>query len=59
VKVGIGIRWQIVIDGQVDTLNINTTTKNISRNANTFVELFEFLVTLDTFCTSVLSLRVR
>lgn len=48
VKIGVGIGRQIIVDGQVDTLNINTTTEDISGNANTLVELLELLVTLDT-----------
>jgi hypothetical protein len=55
-EVGIGIAWKIVVDGQVDTLNINTTTENVSGNANTLAKLLELLITLDTrrelVCTS-------
>jgi hypothetical protein len=47
-EVRVRITWKIVVDGQVDTLNIDTTTEDISGNADTLIELLEFLVTLDT-----------
>ena len=47
-EVGIGVIWEIIVDSQVDTFNINTTPKNISGNTDTLVELLEFLVALDT-----------
>ncbi len=46
-KVGIGIRGKVVVDGQVDTLNINTTSENIGGNADTLLEVLEGLVALD------------
>lgn len=48
VEVGIGISRQVVVDGQVDTLDIDTTAEDISGNANTLVEFLEFLVAFDT-----------
>lgn len=48
VKVGVSLSGQIVVDGQVDTLDIDTTTEDISSNANTLVELLKLLVALDT-----------
>lgn len=48
VQVGVGIGGQIVVDSQVDTLDIDTTTEDVSGNTDTLVELLEFLVTLDT-----------
>lgn len=47
-QVGIGVSWEIVVDGQVNTLNVNTTTKDVGGNANTLVEFFELLVAFNT-----------
>lgn len=47
VEIAIGIIGQIVVDGKIDALDIDPTTKNVCRNANTLIELFEFFVTLD------------
>lgn len=44
VKVGAGIAGQIIVDSQVDSLNINTTTEDVSGNADSFLELLELLV---------------
>jgi hypothetical protein len=38
----------IVVDGDVDSLDINTTTKDIGGDADTGLELLELLVALDT-----------
>lgn len=43
-EVGIGIRRQIVVDGQVDTLNVNAAAENVGSNADSLVKLLEFLV---------------
>jgi hypothetical protein len=48
VQVGVGIGGKVVVDGQVDTLDIDTTTEDVSGNANALVELLELLVALDT-----------
>lgn len=48
VQVRIGISRHVVVDGQVDTLNIDTTTEDVSGNADTLVELLELLVPTDT-----------
>jgi hypothetical protein len=48
VKVGIGLVGHVVVDGDVDTLDIDTTTKDVSRNTDTGLELLELLVALDT-----------
>lgn len=48
VQVGVGIGGEIVVDGQVDTLDIDTTTEDVSGDTDTLVELLELLVTLDT-----------
>jgi hypothetical protein len=47
VQIGVGVLGQIVVDSQVDLLDINTTSKNISGDANALVELLELLVALD------------
>jgi hypothetical protein len=48
VQIRIGISRQVVVDSQVDTLNINTTTENIGGNTDTLVELLKLLVAFDT-----------
>jgi len=47
-QVGIGIGSQIVVDGQVDLLNVDTAAKDIRGDADALVEFLEFLVSLDT-----------
>ena len=48
VKVRIGLVGHVVVDGDVDTLNINTTTKNVSGHTDTSLEVLELLVAFDT-----------
>lgn len=48
VKVRVGITRKIVVDGKVDTLDIDTTTKDVGSDTDTLVELLEFLVAFDT-----------
>ena len=48
VQVGVGIGGQIVVDGQVDTLNIDTTAEDVGGDTDTLVEFLELLVTFDT-----------
>jgi hypothetical protein len=48
VEVAVGIGGQVVVDGQVDTLNVNTTTKDVGGDTDTLLELLELLVALDT-----------
>jgi ligand-binding sensor protein len=48
VQVGVCIRGQIVVDGKVDTLNIDTTSENISSDTDTLVEFLELFVAFDT-----------
>lgn len=47
-QVAVCISRQVVVDGQIDTLNIDATTKDVSSNANTLVEFLELFVTFDT-----------
>jgi hypothetical protein len=48
VEVAVGIGGQVVVDGQVDTLDIDTTTEDVGGDANTLLEILELLVALDT-----------
>ena len=47
-QVAVGIAGQVVVDGKVDALDIDTTPEDVSCNTDTLVEVFELLVTLDT-----------
>lgn len=47
-EVGISVAREIIVDSQVDTLDVDATTKNVSGNADTLVELLELLIALDT-----------
>jgi hypothetical protein len=48
VKVRISLVGHVVVDGDVDALNINATTKDVSRHTDTGLEVFELFVALDT-----------
>lgn len=48
VQVRIGVRGHVVVDGKVDALDINTTTKDVSSNTDTLLEVLELLVTANT-----------
>ena len=47
-QIRISIVGQVVVDRKVDALDVDTATKDISGDADTLVELFEFLVAFDT-----------
>lgn len=47
-EVGVGVTGEIVVDGKVDTLDINTTSENVGSDTDTLVELLELSVALDT-----------
>lgn len=47
-QVRVSVGGEIVVDGEVDALDINTTAEDISGNTDTLVELLELLVALDT-----------
>jgi hypothetical protein len=47
-KVGVSIAWKIIVDSQVDTLDIDTTTKDVSGYADALIEFLELLVPLDS-----------
>lgn len=46
-EIRIWVRRKIVVDSEIDTLNIDTTTKDIRGNANPLIELLELLVSCD------------
>lgn len=48
VEVGAGIVGQIVVDGQVDSLNVDTTSEDISGDTDALLEFLELLVAADT-----------
>lgn len=48
VQVRVGLAWHVVVDGQVDALNVNTTAEDVSGNTDALVELLEFLVAANT-----------
>ena len=47
-QIAVSIRRTIVVDNDIDTLYINTTTEDIGRNQYTLFELFKCSVTFDT-----------
>lgn len=47
-QVRIGVLWKIVVDSQIDLLDIDTTSKDVSSDTYTLVEVLELLVSLDT-----------
>jgi len=48
VKVRVSLVRHVVVDGDVDALNINTTTEDVSGHTDTGLEVLELLVALDT-----------
>jgi hypothetical protein len=51
-EVRIGIPWEIVVDGEINTFNINTSTENIGGNTDSLLEILEGLISLDTILLS-------
>jgi len=49
VKVRISLVGHVVVDGDVDALNINSATKDVSRDTDASLEVLELLVAFDTF----------
>jgi hypothetical protein len=47
-QVRICLLGHVIVDGDVDTLDINTTTEDVGGHADAGLELLEFLVSLDT-----------
>lgn len=54
-QVRVGVTGQIVVDSQIDTLNIDTTTKDISCNTDALLEVLESLVTTNASQSLVMS----
>ena len=50
-KVGIGITGKVIVDGKVDTLDIDTTAEDVGSDTDTLLEVLECLVALDTALT--------
>jgi len=59
VEVRISIAGEIIVDGKVDTLNVDTTAKDIGSDTDALVELLELLVPADTVRMSVLKAGAR
>lgn len=53
VEIGVSITGKIVVDGQVDALDIDTTAEDVGGHTDALVELLELLVALDTIRKSV------
>lgn len=47
-EIGIGIARQIIINGEVNTLDVDSTAENIGSNTYTLVEFLEFFIAFDT-----------
>ena len=58
-KVGVGLVGHVVVDGDVDTLDIDTTTEDVSGDTDTGLELLKLLVALDTICELVLNQQAK
>jgi hypothetical protein len=48
VQITIGIRRTVIVDDNVDSLNVDTTTKNIRCDENTFFKCLKGSVAVDT-----------
>jgi hypothetical protein len=53
VEIAVGIGGEIVVDGEVDAFDVNTTTEDVCGNADTLVEFLELFVALDARVLSV------
>jgi hypothetical protein len=45
VEVGVGIFGHVIVEHNVDTLNVHTTTKQVGGNQDSLLEILELLVT--------------
>jgi hypothetical protein len=52
-QVGVGVGGKIIVDGQVDALNVDTTAEDVRGNANALVEVLELLVPANAMRKSV------
>lgn len=57
VEVRVGLVGHVVVDSDVNTLDIDTTTKDVSRHTDTGLEVLELLVTLNTVTSLALGIR--
>lgn len=48
VKVAVAVLGHVVVEHNVDTLNIHTTTEEVSGNKDALLELLELLVAVET-----------
>jgi len=48
VQIRVRIGGEIIVDSKVDTLDIDTTSKNVGSDTDTLVKFLEFLVAADT-----------
>lgn len=47
-EIRVGVGGEIVVDGEVNTLDIDTSSKDVRGHANSLVEFFELFVPLDS-----------
>jgi hypothetical protein len=47
-EVRVSLRWEIVVDGYVDLLDIDATAEDVGGDADALVEGLELLVSLDS-----------
>lgn len=47
-EIRIGVCWCIVVDHDVDSLNVDTTPKDISSDQYTFLKILELLIARNT-----------
>lgn len=52
-EIRVSIAREIVVDGEIDALDVNTTTEHVGGNTYTLIELFELLISFDTVRSSV------
>jgi hypothetical protein len=46
-EIGVGISRQVVVNSQVDTLDVNATTKDVGSDTDALIEFLELLVPPD------------
>jgi hypothetical protein len=52
-EIGVSITRKIVVDSKIDTLDIDTSAKNVSGDTNALVKFLELLVPLNTIPASI------
>ena len=53
-KVGVSVLGHVVVEDNVDSLNVHTTTKQVGGNQDSLLEIFELLVPDQELVISVL-----